>query len=281
MLVRPGPALAVIPIGLAILALEFAWAGRLLEMALEQAEKAQAEREGDDERQRIVVAVAVVLGVAAIGVAMLSGASRTGCPSSATGGRGIARRRGRRLAGMSSPLATAPRHRDRQLRSDHGRHGRAPTPSASSPGPRQPRGPQRAAGMPRHGPLGLLATRAWLRSAFARFEIEPWTRSRTVPSTSRAPLRGDGPAHRRLHVLRRGGWRQRRLPGHAARGDDLPVALVHDLDGLARRAPRGRDDLGMASSSARCRPSRPTCSGWRSPSAARTRDALGTAPWQI
>jgi tellurite resistance protein TerC len=31
MLVAPGPALVVIPIGLGILALEFAWAGRLLQ----------------------------------------------------------------------------------------------------------------------------------------------------------------------------------------------------------------------------------------------------------
>ena len=41
MLVLPGPAFAVIPIALAILSLEFAWAGRLLEKALEQAEKAK------------------------------------------------------------------------------------------------------------------------------------------------------------------------------------------------------------------------------------------------
>ena len=41
MLVLPGPALAVIPIGLAILSLEFAWAARLLEVAIEKAEQAK------------------------------------------------------------------------------------------------------------------------------------------------------------------------------------------------------------------------------------------------
>lgn len=40
MLVLPGPALAVIPIGLAILALEFKWAEEMLERAIEQAERA-------------------------------------------------------------------------------------------------------------------------------------------------------------------------------------------------------------------------------------------------
>ena len=35
MLVLPGPAFAVIPVALAILSLEFAWAGRALETALE------------------------------------------------------------------------------------------------------------------------------------------------------------------------------------------------------------------------------------------------------
>ena len=41
MLVTPGPAFVLIPIGLAMLALEFEWAERLLEKALEQAEKAR------------------------------------------------------------------------------------------------------------------------------------------------------------------------------------------------------------------------------------------------
>src|SRR3954447_11069217 len=41
MLVLPGPAFLVIPIGLAILALEFNWAERMLERAIEQGEKAK------------------------------------------------------------------------------------------------------------------------------------------------------------------------------------------------------------------------------------------------
>ena len=41
MLVTPGPAFVVIPIGLAMLAMEFAWAERALEKALLHAEKAQ------------------------------------------------------------------------------------------------------------------------------------------------------------------------------------------------------------------------------------------------
>jgi uncharacterized protein (TIGR02611 family) len=40
MLVTPGPAFVVIPIGLAMLALEFAWAERMLDRALDQAEVA-------------------------------------------------------------------------------------------------------------------------------------------------------------------------------------------------------------------------------------------------
>ena len=70
MLVLPGPALAVIPIGLAILSLEFAWAARLLEVAIEKAEQAKQSAKETTRAQRIIVAVAIVLGVAAIGVAI-------------------------------------------------------------------------------------------------------------------------------------------------------------------------------------------------------------------
>ena len=58
MLLLPGPAFAVIPIGLAILSLEFAWAGRLLERALEQAEKAKESAKQTTRTQRIVVVIA-------------------------------------------------------------------------------------------------------------------------------------------------------------------------------------------------------------------------------
>ncbi len=47
MTITPGPAFVVIPLGLAILALEFAWAGRLLRRVRERASQA-----GDDFRRR-------------------------------------------------------------------------------------------------------------------------------------------------------------------------------------------------------------------------------------
>jgi uncharacterized protein (TIGR02611 family) len=65
MLVLPGPAFAVIPVALAILSLEFAWAGRLLEKALAQAEKAKVTAARTSRTERIVVTVAVALAVAA------------------------------------------------------------------------------------------------------------------------------------------------------------------------------------------------------------------------
>jgi uncharacterized protein (TIGR02611 family) len=71
MLLLPGPAFAVIPIGLAILSLEFAWAGRLLEKALEQAEKAKQSAKETTRAQRIAVVIAVVLAVAAAIVASI------------------------------------------------------------------------------------------------------------------------------------------------------------------------------------------------------------------
>ena len=61
MLVLPGPALAVIPIGLAMLALEFAWAERLLEGAVDRAEAAGRAAKETSARQRIVGIIAVVL----------------------------------------------------------------------------------------------------------------------------------------------------------------------------------------------------------------------------
>jgi uncharacterized protein (TIGR02611 family) len=71
MLVLPGPALAVIPVALAILSLEFAWAARALEHALEQAEKAKQTAKETSRFQRIVVAVATVLAIAAAVVASI------------------------------------------------------------------------------------------------------------------------------------------------------------------------------------------------------------------
>ena len=66
MLVLPGPAFVVIPIGLAMLSLEFKWAERALDLALEHAEKAQAAAKETSPRTRILTGVvtgAVVAGL--------------------------------------------------------------------------------------------------------------------------------------------------------------------------------------------------------------------------
>ena len=65
MLVTPGPAFVVIPIGLAMLALEFAWAERLLDRALDQADIAQRKAAETTRTQRILGAVAAALAIAA------------------------------------------------------------------------------------------------------------------------------------------------------------------------------------------------------------------------
>ena len=62
MLVLPGPAFVVIPIGLAILSLEFVWAEGLLERALEQGEIAKRKAAETTRTQRILTAAACVLG---------------------------------------------------------------------------------------------------------------------------------------------------------------------------------------------------------------------------
>jgi uncharacterized protein (TIGR02611 family) len=71
MLVAPGPALVVIPIGLAMLAMEFAWAERMLEKALEQAESAQQKAAETTRTERVLIAIAVSLAVAALVAAWL------------------------------------------------------------------------------------------------------------------------------------------------------------------------------------------------------------------
>lgn len=65
MLLLPGPAFVVIPIGLAMLAMEFAWAEAALEQALVQAEKAQSAAKEADTKQKVLTAVAGLLIVAA------------------------------------------------------------------------------------------------------------------------------------------------------------------------------------------------------------------------
>jgi uncharacterized protein (TIGR02611 family) len=68
MLVLPGPAFLVIPVGLAVLSLEFAWAERLLERALEQGEVAKQKAAEATKTQRILTAIAVALGAGALAV---------------------------------------------------------------------------------------------------------------------------------------------------------------------------------------------------------------------
>jgi uncharacterized protein (TIGR02611 family) len=66
MLVLPGPAFLVIPIGLAILALEFTWAETMLERAIEQGEKARQRAAETTATQRALTGVAAGLGAAAV-----------------------------------------------------------------------------------------------------------------------------------------------------------------------------------------------------------------------
>lgn len=65
MLVTPGPALVVIPIGLAMLALEFAWAERLLERAVERAQVAKRKAAGTTRAQRLLSGLATALAIGA------------------------------------------------------------------------------------------------------------------------------------------------------------------------------------------------------------------------
>jgi uncharacterized protein (TIGR02611 family) len=71
MFVTPGPALVVIPIGLAMLALEFAWAERMLHKALEQADLAKQKAEEATRTQKILGVTATVLGLAAFVIAAI------------------------------------------------------------------------------------------------------------------------------------------------------------------------------------------------------------------
>lgn len=68
MLVLPGPAFVVLPIGLALLSLEFVWAERLLDRALEQGEIAKRKAAETSKTQRLLAVVAVALAAAAFGV---------------------------------------------------------------------------------------------------------------------------------------------------------------------------------------------------------------------
>jgi uncharacterized protein (TIGR02611 family) len=66
MLVLPGPALIVIPIGLALLSLEFVWAEGLLERALAHGETARRKAQDTTTTQRLVSAILFALVVAGL-----------------------------------------------------------------------------------------------------------------------------------------------------------------------------------------------------------------------
>jgi hypothetical protein len=74
MLVTPGPAFVLIPVGLAMLALEFEWAERLLEKALLQAEKAREKAAATSTWQKVagaVVAAGALAGALLVAVIVL------------------------------------------------------------------------------------------------------------------------------------------------------------------------------------------------------------------
>ena len=71
MLVTPGPAFVLIPIGLAMLSMEFVWAERLLDKSLEQAAVAQEKAAETTRTQRILAAIATLLAIAAAVLAIL------------------------------------------------------------------------------------------------------------------------------------------------------------------------------------------------------------------
>ena len=71
MMVLPGPALAVIPIGLAILSLEFAWAEHLLEKALVKGEEAKRKAAEASRAQKILSGLAIACAAAAAAAAAL------------------------------------------------------------------------------------------------------------------------------------------------------------------------------------------------------------------
>jgi uncharacterized protein (TIGR02611 family) len=72
MLALPGPAFVVIPVGLAILSLEFTWAERLLEKALVKGEEARRRAERASPAQKVLsVAAAVCAAAAAVAAAVV------------------------------------------------------------------------------------------------------------------------------------------------------------------------------------------------------------------
>ena len=66
MLVLPGPAFAVIPIGLFLLALEFQWAEEWLERSIHQADRAKQKAAETSTLTRVVTAGGTVLAIAGV-----------------------------------------------------------------------------------------------------------------------------------------------------------------------------------------------------------------------
>jgi uncharacterized protein (TIGR02611 family) len=66
MLITPGPAFVVIPIGLALLSLEFRWAEQLLERAVVQGRIAQQKAAATTTIERILTGIAVLLAGGAV-----------------------------------------------------------------------------------------------------------------------------------------------------------------------------------------------------------------------
>jgi uncharacterized protein (TIGR02611 family) len=66
MLITPGPAFVVIPFGLALLSLEFAWAERLLDKAIEKGEQAKVKAAQSSRTQRVLAGIATLLACAAV-----------------------------------------------------------------------------------------------------------------------------------------------------------------------------------------------------------------------
>jgi uncharacterized protein (TIGR02611 family) len=71
LLVLPGPAFVVIPIGLALLSLEFRWAGRLLDKSLVKADEAKEKAANASRRSKLLTVTGVgCVAVAAVVVAV-------------------------------------------------------------------------------------------------------------------------------------------------------------------------------------------------------------------
>jgi uncharacterized protein (TIGR02611 family) len=71
MIVLPGPALLVIPIGLAMLSLEFAWAGRVLERAMEEGAGAKSRFAAQSPQTKAFLIIAgVCAALAALGIGL-------------------------------------------------------------------------------------------------------------------------------------------------------------------------------------------------------------------